>query len=229
MPNMTTCTKCGALYEAGSEEIANEPERLCDACQQDECVLCAKEGGEAFRDNPCPAFGFPVGVPCALRKANRDVVLWRGKAESWEASWNAAKKAHEAAEAELERVRGSCLRSDPEAVAYDKGYEECRRERDEARAEADKWAERAGRYSKEADELRAREARVRDTLIRRRDVASLGREKDRIRREVIQDVIDLLDTPVEPVRVTVEGLVAKGILATVDDGEYLLVPAKDRG
>ncbi len=34
MPNITTCTKCGSLYEAGSEEQANEQERLCYSCRQ---------------------------------------------------------------------------------------------------------------------------------------------------------------------------------------------------
>lgn len=29
MANITSCTKCHCLYEAGSEEQANEPERLC--------------------------------------------------------------------------------------------------------------------------------------------------------------------------------------------------------
>jgi hypothetical protein len=32
MPNITTCPECGALYEAGSEEQANEPGRLCRRC-----------------------------------------------------------------------------------------------------------------------------------------------------------------------------------------------------
>jgi predicted nucleic acid-binding Zn-ribbon protein len=29
---ITTCTECGKLYEAGSEEQANEQERLCPDC-----------------------------------------------------------------------------------------------------------------------------------------------------------------------------------------------------
>lgn len=29
MANITSCTKCHCLYEAGSEEQANEPERFC--------------------------------------------------------------------------------------------------------------------------------------------------------------------------------------------------------
>jgi len=32
MPNITVCGRCGALYEAGSEEQAHEPMRCCAAC-----------------------------------------------------------------------------------------------------------------------------------------------------------------------------------------------------
>lgn len=32
MPNITTCPECGELYEAGSEEQANEPDRRCHRC-----------------------------------------------------------------------------------------------------------------------------------------------------------------------------------------------------
>jgi hypothetical protein len=32
MANITTCPECGSLYEAGSEEQANEPGRLCRRC-----------------------------------------------------------------------------------------------------------------------------------------------------------------------------------------------------
>lgn len=32
MANITTCTLCGACYEAGSEEQANEPRRFCASC-----------------------------------------------------------------------------------------------------------------------------------------------------------------------------------------------------
>ncbi len=31
---ITTCTKCGRAYEAGSEEQANEPERFCFDCRK---------------------------------------------------------------------------------------------------------------------------------------------------------------------------------------------------
>lgn len=30
---ITTCTKCGNCYDAGSEEEANEPERFCPTCR----------------------------------------------------------------------------------------------------------------------------------------------------------------------------------------------------
>ena len=33
MPNITTCSACGALYEASSEETANEPNRACSRCR----------------------------------------------------------------------------------------------------------------------------------------------------------------------------------------------------
>lgn len=33
MSGVTTCTWCGALYQAGSEELANEPERRCARCR----------------------------------------------------------------------------------------------------------------------------------------------------------------------------------------------------
>jgi predicted nucleic acid-binding Zn-ribbon protein len=29
---ITACSKCGRCYEAGSEEQANEPDRLCPTC-----------------------------------------------------------------------------------------------------------------------------------------------------------------------------------------------------
>lgn len=35
MPNVTTCTSCGACYEASSEECANDQwERLCASCRE---------------------------------------------------------------------------------------------------------------------------------------------------------------------------------------------------
>lgn len=32
MPNISACPQCGRLYEAGSEEQANEPDRRCPWC-----------------------------------------------------------------------------------------------------------------------------------------------------------------------------------------------------
>lgn len=36
MANITTCTRCSQAYEAGSEEQANEPVRLCFGCREAE-------------------------------------------------------------------------------------------------------------------------------------------------------------------------------------------------
>jgi len=41
MANITTCTRCGALYEAGSEETANESVRVCPLCS-DACPGCGR-------------------------------------------------------------------------------------------------------------------------------------------------------------------------------------------
>lgn len=38
MPNVTTCSRCSRLYEASSEEIAAEPDRLCPWCIGPEAV-----------------------------------------------------------------------------------------------------------------------------------------------------------------------------------------------
>jgi hypothetical protein len=42
MPNMTTCTRCGVVYEAGSEEQANERFRWCPSCRI--CTDCDGRG-----------------------------------------------------------------------------------------------------------------------------------------------------------------------------------------
>jgi predicted Zn-ribbon and HTH transcriptional regulator len=34
MANVTTCSECGHAFEAGSEEQANEPDRLCPKCER---------------------------------------------------------------------------------------------------------------------------------------------------------------------------------------------------
>jgi hypothetical protein len=38
---ITTCTYCHSLYEAGSEEQANEPDRLCALCRDADRALRA--------------------------------------------------------------------------------------------------------------------------------------------------------------------------------------------
>jgi hypothetical protein len=43
MPSHTTCTKCGCVYEAGSEEQANERSRWCPSCRI--CTDCEERGG----------------------------------------------------------------------------------------------------------------------------------------------------------------------------------------
>lgn len=42
MPNLTTCSKCGCVYEAGSNEQANERHRWCPGCRI--CVDCQERG-----------------------------------------------------------------------------------------------------------------------------------------------------------------------------------------
>lgn len=44
MANITTCSRCHGLYEAGSEEQANEPGRTCLTCTKQ---LQAKPGVES--------------------------------------------------------------------------------------------------------------------------------------------------------------------------------------
>lgn len=50
MANLTTCSKCGCVYESGSEEQANERPRWCLSCR-----ICTD----------CEERGKPVGVCCA--------------------------------------------------------------------------------------------------------------------------------------------------------------------
>lgn len=46
MAGITTCTKCGTLYEAASEEAANHPsERLCRGCAGEAAIECPECGG----------------------------------------------------------------------------------------------------------------------------------------------------------------------------------------
>jgi hypothetical protein len=35
MPHITTCSKCGRLYEEASEEASNNPDRLCLGCHRE--------------------------------------------------------------------------------------------------------------------------------------------------------------------------------------------------
>jgi hypothetical protein len=54
VPNVTTCTECGKLYEAGSEEQANEVSRWCPSCRGSRsCVLCRCEA-------VARRYGYPV-------------------------------------------------------------------------------------------------------------------------------------------------------------------------
>lgn len=50
MPNITTCSKCSTLYEAGSEEQANEADRLCPKCvpKGPLCQDCGKKPATCF-------------------------------------------------------------------------------------------------------------------------------------------------------------------------------------
>lgn len=40
---ITTCSKCGICYEAGSNEVANEPIRYCFSCREQEFDMMIKE------------------------------------------------------------------------------------------------------------------------------------------------------------------------------------------
>lgn len=44
MPCITTCSQCSKAYEAGSEEQANEPVRICPMCRGHECPQCHGTG-----------------------------------------------------------------------------------------------------------------------------------------------------------------------------------------
>lgn len=54
---IATCTRCGTLYEAGSEEQANEQERLCFGCRYGYCQDCGlhkeRETKHLLRCSPC--------------------------------------------------------------------------------------------------------------------------------------------------------------------------------
>ena len=66
---ITTCTVCGQLYEAGSEEQANEPERLCFWCRT------------VKRNGACRDCGLST-LQLELDSANRCILcarVWREK------------------------------------------------------------------------------------------------------------------------------------------------------
>ena len=50
MPNITNCSSCHSLYEAGSEEQANDPDRLCPPCffGAEQQKLCEEQGFPHF-------------------------------------------------------------------------------------------------------------------------------------------------------------------------------------
>lgn len=63
---ITTCTKCGDLYEAGSEEQAYEPVRFCSICREEEKMGKTIKGfyvlaGETSDDIPDAATMKSVG------------------------------------------------------------------------------------------------------------------------------------------------------------------------
>lgn len=47
---ITTCTECGTLYEAGSEEQANEATRRCARCQQRERLTALLESSHSLAE-----------------------------------------------------------------------------------------------------------------------------------------------------------------------------------
>jgi hypothetical protein len=61
---ITTCSRCGALYEAGSEEQANEPDRLCRRCfaaaKRRPNVLENERLGYPHDWPSCPGCGMPA-------------------------------------------------------------------------------------------------------------------------------------------------------------------------
>jgi hypothetical protein len=55
---ITTCTDCHALYEAGSEEQANEPERWCAGCRVKRGIFLPPGSNSPRRpDAPTPEQG----------------------------------------------------------------------------------------------------------------------------------------------------------------------------
>jgi len=46
--SITTCSRCGGLYEAGSEEQANEPDRLCRSCVRGDRTFASRDEAARF-------------------------------------------------------------------------------------------------------------------------------------------------------------------------------------
>jgi hypothetical protein len=71
MPNITTCTRCSALYEASSEECAHESTRLCFGCRERENARAILE--DAARTWRC-ACGYGVcDYPTCTQRARRNL------------------------------------------------------------------------------------------------------------------------------------------------------------
>lgn len=72
MPNITNCTRCQAIYEAGSEEQANEHPRFCGDCRKLIGVtICPECYQERRRDEDRIRRGFKCRV-CDEIRALRD-------------------------------------------------------------------------------------------------------------------------------------------------------------
>lgn len=69
---ITTCTDCGRLYEAGSEEQANERERWCLACCAKRGVAAPGAAGKNGRAGEEPATAAPGRSPARRAKRGRE-------------------------------------------------------------------------------------------------------------------------------------------------------------
>jgi hypothetical protein len=68
MANTTTCTRCGELYEAGSDEQANEAARVCQGCR----VGVLKPRSWQVDDGPIDYARIPSRLMEALQRYVRD-------------------------------------------------------------------------------------------------------------------------------------------------------------